>query len=116
MEVQRHISNQTLSVRQKLLFFGLLLFSLASAAQQKDKNLQAGNAEFDSKKYAEAEAEYRISKSKTPKNATAAYNMGNAIYRQNAISEAKTAFRKAIESTNDRSQSTRLSIIWAMRL
>lgn len=104
MKVQKHITNQTLSVRQKLLLFGILFISLASAAQQKDKNLQAGNAEFDSKKYAEAEAQYRISKSKTPKNATAAYNMGNAIYRQNAISEAKTAFRKAIESTNDRAQ------------
>jgi tetratricopeptide (TPR) repeat protein len=104
MEVQKHIPNQMLSVRQKLLLFGILFISLASLAQEKDKHLPAGNSAFDSKKYADAEAEYRISKSKTPKNATASYNMGNAIYRQNAIAESKAAFRKAIESTNDRAQ------------
>lgn len=104
MKVQKHLADKMLLVRQKALLFGLLFLSLAAIAQQKDTHLRDGNSEFGAKKYAEAEAEYRISKSKTPKNATAAYNMGNAIYRQNSITEAKTAFRKAIESTNDRAQ------------
>jgi len=89
---------------KKLLLFCLLLLSMATFAQEKDKHLPAGNSDFAAKKYADAEAQYRISKSKTPKNAIASYNLGNAIYRQNSIAESKTAFRKAIESTNDRAQ------------
>ena len=89
---------------RNVIVYGVLFISIAAFAQKKDKNLSKGNEEFASKKYAEAEAEYRISQSKTAKNAIAAYNMGNSIYRQNQISESKASFLKAIENSNNRSQ------------
>ena len=89
---------------RNLLLYSLLFLSLSALAQEKDKNLPDGNAKFADKKYAEAEADYRISQSKIRKNAAASYNLGNSIYRQNQAAEAKTAFLKAIENTKDRTQ------------
>lgn len=71
-------------------------------AQEKDKNLPKANEEFVAKKYTDAEADYRISQSKSPKNAIASYNLGNAIYAQNQAGEAKYSYLKAIENTKTR--------------
>ena len=89
---------------KNVIVYSLLLLSLAITAQEKDRNLPEGNSAFADKKYADAEAEYRISQSKKAKNAIASYNLGNSIYRQNQAVEAKASYLKAIQSTNDRPQ------------
>lgn len=82
----------------------VLLLSLVTFAQEKEKdaNLPLGNDEFKDKKYNEAEANYRISKSRFPKKAAAAYNLGNTIYTIKQPSEAKIAYAKAIEIAETR--------------
>ena len=47
---------------KKILLYGLLVTSFLAKAQEKeaDKNLPQGNEAFVEKKYADAEAEYRI--------------------------------------------------------
>ncbi len=90
-------------MRQFILLI-LLAISSVSLAQEVDKNLPKANDEFEAKKYADAEADYRISLSKTRKNSVASYNLGNSIYRQNQAGEAKYSFMKAIESANSRDQ------------
>lgn len=82
----------------------LLFFSFAVIAQKKDKNLPKGNEEFKEKKYAEAEADYRISLSKSPTQAISSYNLGNTIYKQNQASEAKLAYVKTIENAKTKAQ------------
>jgi tetratricopeptide (TPR) repeat protein len=77
---------------------------LATFGQETDKHLPKANDEFEAKKYADAEADYRISLSKTRKNAIASYNLGNAIYRQNQAGEAKFPYLKAIEDAKDKNQ------------
>jgi tetratricopeptide (TPR) repeat protein len=89
---------------RNFVLYILLLITAAVAAQEKDKHLPKGNDAFDSKKYADAEAEYRISQAKIAKNAAASYNLGNTIYRQNQAAESKSAFKKAIENATDRAQ------------
>lgn len=84
------------------LFF--LVLSAIAMAQEIDKNLPKANDAFEEKKYAEAEADYRISLSRTRKNPIASYNLGNSIFRQNQASEAKYPYLKAIESANSRQQ------------
>ena len=49
----------------------LLVFSLAITAQEKDALLPKANEEFAAKKYADAEANYRISHSKFPRRTVA---------------------------------------------
>lgn len=73
-------------------------------AQEKDKTLPKANKEYAQSKFVDAEANYRISGSKFPKKTVASYNLGNAIYRQNQIAEAKNAYVKAISNNNSRSQ------------
>ncbi len=84
------------------------MLSFAVSAQEKDKTLPKANEEFSEKKFVEAEADYRVSNSKFPKRSVAEYNLGNAIYRQNQIAEAKLAYGKAIENIKSRPQKHKL--------
>ncbi len=82
-----------------------ILLSVSTFAQQKkDFALPNGNEDFVKKQYAEAEVNYRISKGTNAKRATASYNLGNAIYKQNQHSEAKFAYAKAIETAKGKQQ------------
>lgn len=95
---------------KKILLYGLLVTSFLAKAQEKeaDKNLPQGNETFAEKKYADAEAEYRISESKNPKKAIASYNLGNAIYRQNQPNEAKYHYAKALSNAKNKADKHRI--------
>ncbi|TBX71146.1 tetratricopeptide repeat protein [Flavobacterium silvisoli] len=84
----------------------LLLFSFLAKAQKKevDTDLPKGNEAFTEKKYNDAEAEYRISESKNPKKSIASYNLGNSVYRQNQVSEAKYHYAKALKNAKTRKE------------
>ena len=85
--------------------FIIIQFSLAffcNFRQEKDFHLPKANDEFVDKKYAEAEAEYRISLSNNPKKTISAYNLGNAIYKQNNNSEALFSYENAIKNSTVR--------------
>ena len=71
-------------------------------AQQKDRVLPTANQEYAENKFADAEANYRISDSKFPNKATAPYNLGNSIYKQKQSSEAKFAYAKALKNSKSR--------------
>ena len=81
-----------------------LLISAAVFSQKKDFDLPQGNEAFAKKQYAEAEADYRISKANNARRPAASYNLGNAIYKQNQSSEAKYAYAKAIETAKGKKQ------------
>jgi tetratricopeptide (TPR) repeat protein len=88
---------------KKLTTYGLALLSCVAFAQdkkeaKKDKDMPRGNVKYGEKKYAEAEADYRISASKNPEKMASVFNLGNSIYRQKQIAEAKLQYEKVIES------------------
>ncbi|WP_163398431.1 tetratricopeptide repeat protein [Flavobacterium fluviatile] len=89
---------------KNLLLYILLTFSLAVSAQEKDKTLPKANEEYKQNKFGDAEANYRISQSKFPNKAASSYNLGNTIYKQNQVSEAKYAYAKAIKNAKTRSE------------
>lgn len=88
---------------KQVLIYILFLSSSQLFAQEKavkkekDKVIITANKEYAEKKYTEAEANYRISKSKDVSGAKSAYNLGNAIYRQEFSGEAKRAYAEAIK-------------------
>jgi len=86
------------------ILYILLILSLAVSAQEKDKTLPKANEEYAQKKFVDAEANFRISHSKFPKRTVAPYNLGNAIYKQNQIAEAKFAYATALANTKSRVQ------------
>jgi len=90
-----------------IITYSLLLFTLVSFAQEKkekDKYLPKGNREFLDNNYIEAEANYRISQSNSPAKSAAAYNLGNAIYRQKQPGEAAYAYANAIKNAQTKKQ------------
>lgn len=95
---------------KKILLYSLLVTSFLAKAQEKeaDKNLPQGNEAFAEKKYAEAEAAYRISECKNQKKAIASYNLGNAIYRQNQTTEAKYHYVKALSNAKNKTDKHRI--------
>lgn len=84
---------------KRIILYSLLTFTLGTFAQEKDNILPKANEEFNAKKYTDAEANYRISASKSPKKASASYNLGNAIYKINQPAEAGLSYLKAIEKS-----------------
>jgi tetratricopeptide (TPR) repeat protein len=92
----------------KKYFFHIFLLSLLGSgslfAQEKDKAMDEANKEYAENKFVDSESNYRISNSKFPKRTVSPYNLGNAIYRQNQIQEAKFAYVKAIENAKSKTQ------------
>lgn len=91
--------------KYRFTFLTLLFMGMGAAlAQQKDKTLPKANEEYNQSKFAEAEADYRISNSKFPTRSVAPFNLGNAIYKQNQASESKYAYAKALKNARSRVQ------------
>ena len=90
------------------ILYILITLSFAVAAQEKDKTLPKVNEEYAEKNFVEAEANYRISHSKSPNNKVAAFNLGNAIYKQNQMAEAKFAYAKALENNKSKAQKNKI--------
>jgi tetratricopeptide (TPR) repeat protein len=80
------------------------LITFVGFSQQKDPILPQANQEFEAKKYADAEANYRISDSKSTKYAVPSYNLGNSIYKQNQSGESKFAYLKAVQNAKTREE------------
>lgn len=87
---------------KKIILLLILLLNVVAFAQQKDRILPKANEEYTENKFVEAEADYRISNSKFPNKSAAQYNLGNAIYKQNQVSEAKFSFAKALKYSKTR--------------
>ncbi|MEN9909366.1 MAG: hypothetical protein RLZZ540_2515 [Bacteroidota bacterium] len=86
-------------IKYGFTFFALLFLGVGGVfAQEKDKTLPKANEEYSQSKFADAEADYRISNSKFPNRSVSPYNLGNAIYKQNQASEAKYAYAKALKN------------------
>lgn len=94
---------------RNILYIVLLLNSVLLFGQEKDKNLYNGNQSFKEKKYADAEADFRVTESKkSPKKATAGYNLGNSVYRQNQQGEAKIKYIQALEHAKTKEEKHRI--------
>jgi tetratricopeptide (TPR) repeat protein len=89
---------------KNIFYIATLLIFANMYSQQKDFNLPKGNKEYAKKEYANAEADYRISKFNNEKRASATYNLGNSIYKQNQSDEAQIAFAKTISIAKDKQQ------------
>jgi len=95
---------------KRIITYTLLLAGFAASfaqdevKEEKDRYLPKGNEAFADKKYADAEAEFRVSQSKFPKKAAASYNLGNSIYTQKHQMEAGFAYGNAIKNAVTREE------------
>lgn len=78
--------------------------AFAVHGQKKDTYLPKANEEYAKKSYADAEANYRISQSKSPGKAASTYNLGNSVYSQNQAAEAGNIYLKATKEAKTRNE------------
>ena len=80
-----------------ILFF---LFSTSAFAQTEKENIKEGNIAYKKNDYATATVAYSQALKKNPENATAQYNIGNALYRSQKTDESVAAYDNAVKGLN----------------
>ncbi len=89
---------------RSLLLLFIVLSSSNIYSQKKEVDLKKGNRAFKEQKYADAEANYRVEKSKTDNKSSVLYNLGNAIYKQKSYGESKAAYLQAVEQSTNKTE------------
>ncbi|OCB77279.1 tetratricopeptide repeat protein [Flavobacterium crassostreae] len=93
------------SKKYHAVFILFLFCGLPTAwAQDQGSILPQANQQYKDKNFVEAEANYRVSSSKSAHKTSSTYNLGNAIYRQNQASEAKHAYQEALQTAKTATQ------------
>ncbi|MEO5944017.1 MAG: VWA domain-containing protein [Ferruginibacter sp.] len=75
-----------------------LFFTVAASAQNEKEAIKKGNTAYKKNDYSAATEEYNTVLKKDPSNATAQYNVGNALYRSKKTDESIAAYDNAIKS------------------
>ena len=83
------------------------LLPLFCFAQSPEKLIREGNKSYREKKYNEAEIRYRKSLEKKQNDFTGNYNLGNALYQEGKLEEAKGYFEAA--AANKSADKTKLA-------
>lgn len=86
--------NKTVQLAVLLPIFILLLPTI-SFAQDEKKIIKKGNEAYNKNEFDKAAEQYQKVVTKTPDNATAQYNLGNALYKNKKTDEAVNAYDKA---------------------
>jgi tetratricopeptide (TPR) repeat protein len=75
-----------------------LFFTVAALAQNEKETIKKGNTAYKKNDYSAATEDYNTVLKKDPSNATAQYNVGNALYRSKKTDESIAAYDNAIKS------------------
>ena len=85
------------AAKKAALFLGVLFFlPAATFAQNEKKILKKGNEAYEKKEYDKAITNYKDVVGKNPANATAQFNLGNALYKTKKTDEAISAYDNAL--------------------
>jgi len=89
---------------RKVAFFLIACYLLPTASfSQNEKTLiKKGNESYAKKEYDKAITDYKKVTEKNPANATAQYNLGNALYKSKKAGEAVAAYENALSNSNSK--------------
>lgn len=86
-------SNIAFNTRNGFTYFLCMLLPIMVYSQSEKKYIYDGNKSYDAKKYSEAEKNYRQALIKDKDSYKAAFNLGNAYYKQEKYNEAVEQFQ-----------------------
>jgi tetratricopeptide (TPR) repeat protein len=105
---QKATDNSLLIVNNSKLFLLLFTFICLSpvylAAQSDNTIIKKGNEAYSKNEFDKAAVQYQKVISKTPNNATAHYNMGNALYKNSKGEEAINSYDNAATNLLDKQE------------
>ena len=81
---------------KKVLFIIALLLSVTAFAQVDKKDVRRGNRQFKKAQYGNADISYRKGLNADSTSVTAAYDLGNNLYRQGNYEEAGKFYQQAL--------------------
>ncbi|MEG1586082.1 MAG: tetratricopeptide repeat protein [Bacteroidales bacterium] len=88
---------------RKISLMMLAFISVSAFAQKAERqNIRKGNKQYDQEKYTEAEIDYRKSQEVNPNSPQAAFNLGNALYKQQKFEDAMKQYGVAAQNTTDK--------------
>lgn len=88
---------------RKMAFIVLVFISAGAFAQKAERdNIRKGNKQYAQEKYTEAEIDYRKSQEVNPNSPEAAFNLGNALYKQQKFEDAMKQYGVASQNTQDK--------------
>ena len=86
-------------MRSVNIIIALMLFSVYAVAQKENKHIRQGNKEYEEGRYAEAQTNYLRAIDKNNKSFSGAFNLGNALYKQQKYEEAASQFKMLSNTT-----------------
>jgi tetratricopeptide (TPR) repeat protein len=98
-------------MKQIVIILSLIIgfSSVAFAQKQVRKDIREGNKEYKQEKFTDAEVEYRKALETNARSIEAAFNLGNALYKQSKMQEAFGQYQTVINNETDRNK---LSQAW----
>jgi tetratricopeptide (TPR) repeat protein len=97
--IKKLATNHTL-----FLFIAFCVLPFASFSQDDKAIIKKGNDAYNKNEFDKAAEQYQKVIVKTPANATAQYNLGNALYKSNKTDEAIGAFESATAATTSKDE------------
>lgn len=88
-------------LKQVLPALLLLLITNFSFSQTSKKEIIKGNEAYKKKQYNEATVAYQNALKRSPENATAYYNLGNALYKTNKPEDALKSYDQTVQSAKN---------------
>ncbi len=81
------------------IWMTLALFSMSawSSAQSASQLIKSGNKDYSTKKWSDAEVNYKKSLEKEKDNAVGRYNLGNAYYKQDHFEQSSREYQQLID-------------------
>jgi tetratricopeptide (TPR) repeat protein len=89
-------------MRAITLIFVASLVVINSYGQKERKYIRQGNNKYEKENYTEAEISYRKAMDKKPASAEAAFNIGDALYKQGKYEEAGKQFQSMTQLATDK--------------
>lgn len=84
-------------MRSLIIVFLVVTLGIANA-QPVQKLIRSGNNEYKNGRFKDAEIDYRKALTKEPNSQKAAFNLGNALYKQKNYDEAASQYQKVAQS------------------
>jgi len=85
-----------------------LFVVLHALGQVEKKQIREGNKLYNNKKYRESEVSYLKAMKKDPKSFKAAFNLGDALYKQEKYEEASKQFTEVTAKSGDKTNSAKV--------
>lgn len=99
--VKLNVATKALALLSSLMITGCL-FPVTSKAQNAKELIKKGNEAYEKKEFGNAIQSYQQAAVKNPASATAQYNLGNALYRNNKADEAVQAYDEALAKSSSK--------------